>query len=107
MEWEGYLGYHDVENMVQTIPLILARVVSASPRGVNTISFINCGIGNRKFDCSGMGTGQVGVPWMVTTASTNAKQREGECTGLVFANYPSICLENALLHILKDNGRDS
>jgi hypothetical protein len=77
-EWEG-----GVEDMDQKIPLIFTRVASASTHCINTVSFINSVIGDRQFDCSGMGTGKKGVPWVVTTASTNTKQREGECTALV------------------------
>jgi hypothetical protein len=83
-EWEGSLGYHDMEDKDQTTPLIMNRVNSGIPGSHYPVSLINSIVGDRQFDCSGMGSGEIGIQWMCAAgASTNIGESVEEQLGLV------------------------
>jgi hypothetical protein len=82
-DWEGQLGYHDVEDMDRTIPFIINHVGSGRNSSGDTTSYINSIVGDQQFDCSGMGSGDVGTPWMCTNNTSTTSQEILPETGLV------------------------
>jgi hypothetical protein len=71
------------------IPSILNRVNSGINGSHSKVSLINSIVGNLQFDCSGMGSGDFGIPWMCAiSASTNAEKNLRESSGLVISKVP-------------------
>jgi hypothetical protein len=48
-----------------------------------------------------MGTGQLGVPWIMANASTNAEENTGECAGLVVHKLSFTLFQKYLVTNLK------
>ncbi len=77
-------------------------VNSGIPGSHYPVSLINSIVGDRQFDCSGMGSGEIGIQWMCAAgASTNIGESVEEQLGLVVCKVTFNQFQNYLVTHLK------